>query len=157
GRGLKVAILDSGFRDYRTALGKALPEQVTACSFRSDANLEARDSQHGILCGEVVHAIAPEAEVLLANWDPYRHASFMDAARWGREQGARILSCSLIMPSWSDGEGGGTINTALAQLVGSGRQADDLLFFASAGNIAQRHWGGTLQRDAAGFHQWTAG
>ena len=56
GRGLKVAILDSGFRDYRNFLGKALPAAVTAKSFREDGDLEARDSQHGILCGEVVHA-----------------------------------------------------------------------------------------------------
>ena len=43
---------------------------VTVHSFRSDGNLEAKDSQHGILCGEVVHAIAPQAELLFANWDP---------------------------------------------------------------------------------------
>src|SRR5262249_32254888 len=49
GRGVKVAILDSGFRGYRKQLGKALPARVTVHSFRRDGNLEARDSQHGIL------------------------------------------------------------------------------------------------------------
>src|SRR5207253_1788777 len=56
GQGVKVAILDSGFRGYRAFLGKGLPTRVTVRSFRNDANLEAKDSQHGILCGEVVHA-----------------------------------------------------------------------------------------------------
>src|SRR5688572_27441175 len=60
GKGLKVAILDSGFCGYRAQLGKALPEKVDARSFRNDGNLEAKDSQHVILCGEVVHALAPE-------------------------------------------------------------------------------------------------
>jgi hypothetical protein len=157
GRGIKVAILDSGFRDYRTALGKVLPEKVTVRSFRQDGNLEARDSQHGILCGEVVHAVAPEAELLFANWDFDQPTTFLDAARWAREQGARIVSCSLIMPSWSDGEGGGTINSAVAKTVGDGKGAGDVLFFASAGNIAQRHWAGPVQRDSAGYHQWAEG
>src|SRR5262249_39371646 len=62
GRGIKIAILDTGFRDYRDHLGKALPEHVTVKSFRSDGNLEARNSQHGILCGEVIHTLAPDAE-----------------------------------------------------------------------------------------------
>ena len=65
GDGIKVAILDSGFRDYRKFLGNGLPKSVRVRSFRRDQNLEARDSQHGILCGEVVHALAPDAEILL--------------------------------------------------------------------------------------------
>jgi subtilisin family serine protease len=157
GRGVKVAILDSGFRGYRDPLGKALPARVTARSFRDDGDLEARDSQHGILCAEVIHALAPEAELLLANWEPERPDSFLAAARWAKEQGARVLSCSLIMPSWSDGEGGGAVNTKLAAILGSGNSAGDVLCFCSAGNTAQRHWHGALQPDAGGFHQWKRG
>src|SRR5262249_34188481 len=126
GRGVKVAILDSGFRGYRAHLGHALPDRVTCRSFRPDGNLEAKDSQHGILCGEVIHALAPEAELLFANWEPDRADEFLQAARWAREQGARILSCSLIMPSWSDGEGGGLVHEALAGIVGVGGRPNDL-------------------------------
>src|SRR5262245_45485574 len=61
GQGVKIAILDSGFRDYRQFLGKGLPAHVKTRSFRNDRNLEARDSQHGILCAEVAHALAPDA------------------------------------------------------------------------------------------------
>ncbi len=67
GKGLKVAVLDSGFAGYRSQLGKALPAEVKAKSFRADGNLEARDSQHGTLCAEVLHSLAPEAELLLVN------------------------------------------------------------------------------------------
>src|SRR5262249_54023002 len=140
GQGVKIAILDSGFRGYRAHLGTALPRNVVVRSFRDDGNLEARDSQHGILCAEVLHALAPRAELLLANWEPDRPDRFLAAVRWAREQGARIVSCSLIMPSWSDGEGGGAFNAALAELLGRGDSMSDLLCFASAGNTAQRHW-----------------
>jgi hypothetical protein len=157
GRGVKVAILDSGFRGYRAHLGRTLPDHVTVQSFRTDSNLEAKDSQHGILCGEVLHALAPDAELLLANWEPDRFDQFLAAVHWARQQGARILSCSLIMPSWSDGEGGGPIHTALARLLGSGSEAGDLLCFASAGNTAQRHWKGVFHDGGHGFHEWQSG
>src|SRR2546423_48218 len=39
GRGLKVAVLDTGFSGYRDQLGKSLPEKVTTKSFRVDRNL----------------------------------------------------------------------------------------------------------------------
>src|SRR4051794_31862699 len=48
GHDVKVLVLDTGFRGWRDQLGKVLPAQVTAHSFRTDNNLETRD-QHGIL------------------------------------------------------------------------------------------------------------
>jgi hypothetical protein len=157
GQGLKVAVLDSGFRGYRAHLGKALPARVAARSFRSDGDLEAKDSQHGILCGEVIHALAPDAELLLANWEPGCHEQFLDAARWARRQGARVISCSVIMPSWSDGEGSGPVHEELARILGPGDGATDLLCFASAGNVAQRHWAGPFRDGGRGWHEWEPG
>lgn len=157
GQGVKIAVLDSGFRGYRDQLGKALPDRITTRSFRADGNLEAKDSQHGILCSEVLHALAPEAELLFANWDPNCPEQFLAAVRWARQAGARIVSCSVIMPSWSDGEGGGVVNEALAGILGAGGQRGDLLCFASAGNTALRHWSGPFHDGGAGVHQWKSG
>lgn len=157
GRGMKVAVLDTGFRGYRNFLGKVLPENVTVHSFRSDGNLEARDSQHGILCGEVVHTLAPAAQLLFANWDVERPDEFLAAVRWAREQGARIISCSVVTPNWSNGEGGGAVHRDLERLLGSGKAANDLLCFASAGNTTDRHWSGKFHDAGAGVHEWAAG
>jgi hypothetical protein len=157
GRGLKVAVLDSGFHDYRSFLGTALPAQVSVRSFRADGNIEGRDSQHGILCAEVIHAFAPDAELMLVNWDTDQPETFLAAARWAKTNGAKILSCSLIMPSWSDGEGGGAISAELSRTLGASQSEGSLLFFASAGNTAQRHWSGRVQADGAGFLQWEKG
>ncbi len=157
GQGIKVAILDSGFRGYRAFLGQGLPAKVTARSFRRDGNLEARDSQHGILCAEIVHALAPDAELVLANWEAEEPHSFLEAVRWAKSQGARLLTCSVIMPSWSDGAGGGPVNAVLGKVVGTGKAAGDVLCFASAGNTAQRHWCGVFSPDAKGWHQWSPG
>jgi hypothetical protein len=157
GQGLKVAVLDTGFRGYRTHLGRALPVHVLVRSFRDDGDLEAKDSQHGILCAEVIHTVAPDAELLFANWDWDCPEQFLAAVRWARGQGARILSCSCIMPSWSDGEGGGAIHRTLAELVGPGGGPGDALCFASAGNTASRHWGGPFLDGGDGFQRWQPG
>jgi hypothetical protein len=157
GRGLTVAILDTGFCGYREHLGKALPASVRVHSFRRDGNLEARDSRHGILCAEVVHTLAPDAELLLANWETEQPEQFLDAVRWARGQGARVMTCSLIMPTWSDGAGHGPVHEELTRLVGRGDRPGDVLFFASAGNIAQRHWGGAFRDAGDGWHVWAPG
>jgi subtilisin family serine protease len=104
----------------------------------------------------VVHAVAPEAELLFANWEPGDPEQFLEAVRWARRQGAQVLSCSVIMPSWSDGDGGGPVHEALARILGGG-EAGDLLFFASAGNVAQRHWSGSFHDGGDGFHEWAPG
>jgi subtilisin family serine protease len=157
GQGVKVAVLDTGFRGYRTYLGNALPARVSVRSFRDDGDLEAKDSQHGILCAEVVHALAPDAELLLANWDWNCPEQFLAAVRWARAQGARVVSCSVVMPSWGDGEGGGAAHRELASLLGPGGGAAGAVCFASAGNTAQRHWGGPFRDGGDGFHQWKLG
>jgi hypothetical protein len=152
GQGVKVAVLDSGFRGYRDHLGKALPDQVKVKSFRADGDLEAKDSRHGILCGEVVHAVAPEAELLFANWDADSPKAFLDAVRWAKREGAKVMTCSLIEPTWSDGEGGGDVHQALSDILG-----DDVLFFACAGNTALRHWSGAFHDGGDGWHRWAEG
>ena len=157
GKGVKVAVLDSGFRGYRSALGVVVPDSVGVKSFRKDGLLDSRDSQHGVLCGEVVHHLAPASEMLFANWEAEQSSAFLDAVRWAREQGARVISCSVIMPSWSDGDGGGAIHEELRRLLGTGDKATDCLFFASAGNTALRTWAGPSNANPDGWHEWTRG
>ena len=157
GQGMKVLVLDTGFRGYKDHLGKSLPAKVTACSARKDGNLEFKDSQHGILVAEVVHAVAPDAELLLANWNTDEPETFLDAVKWGREQGVRVITCSVVMPSWSDGEGNGPVHKKLRELLGDGTKPDDPLFFSCAGNTARRHWSGTFAANTDGFHLWADG
>lgn len=157
GQGTKVAILDSGFRGYRSFLGHGLPDQIKVRSFRKDGNLEAKNSQHGILCGEVVHALAPGAELLFANWEPDSPQHFLDAIRWARHEGARVITCSVIMPTWSDGEGGGKIHADLKSILTDDQNSSATLCFAAAGNTARRHWNGQFHDGGNGFHEWQAG
>jgi subtilisin family serine protease len=181
GQGIKIAVLDTGFRGYRDYLGKTLPAGVQTRCFRDDGDFEGKNSQHGVLCAEVLHALAPEAELLLATWEPDRSERFLEAVRWAKEAGARIISCSVLMPSWSDGDGGGDFHEKLRRILQGSTSSvrgtflyeerlnggfesrphvngsTDILFFACAGNTAQRHWTGKFQAGAGGFHEWQPG
>src|SRR5262249_9335240 len=156
-KGVKVGVLDTGFRGYRDHLGKELPANVMVKSFRHDGNLEARDSNHGVVCAEVIHDLAPDVEFLFANWEPDHPETFIDAVKWCQAKGATVLSCSVIMPAWSDGEGGGAVHASLAEIMGTGKKSTDILAFACAGNLAQRHWAGKFSDDGSGWHQWARG
>src|SRR5262249_23363252 len=59
--------------------------------------------------------------------------------------------------SWSDGEGGGPISQALCKVLGAGDRSGDVLFFASAGNTAQRHWFGQFHDAGHALHEWKPG
>ncbi len=152
GRGVIVAVLDIGFRGYTNSLGVTLPRSIHAKSFRLDGNIEARKSQHGVVCGEIVHAIAPDADILFVDWQPDSRESFLAAVDWAKRKGAKIITCSVVMPAWSDGEGGGPTHHALNTIAG-----DNMLCVACAGNLAKRHWAGRFQPDADGWHRWPNG
>jgi hypothetical protein len=63
----------------------------------------------------------------------------------------------VIMPCWSDGEGGGEIHQTLSRHLGAGNARGDLLCFASVGNTARRHWSGPFHANGKGYHEWTTG
>ena len=79
------------------------------------------------------------------------------SALGGRSNGANVLSCSCIMPNWSDGEGGGAVHEALTKLLGDGKERGDMVFCGCVGNTARRHWSGNFRPDKEGYHQWSTG
>lgn len=153
GADIKVAILDTGFDSFRQRLGRTLPQNVVMQSFRYDGDIKAGSARHGLHCAEIVHALAPCADLLFANWEPDDPAAFLKAVRWARQEGASIITCSVVIPSWGDGEGGGSIQAELSRLLSD----DGPLFFASAGNVADRHWSGDFHPGPCNFHEWRPG
>ena len=84
--GVRVVVLDTGFRGYRDHLGKNLPATVEVKSFRADGDIEAGRG-HGLACAAVLHTVAPGADLTFVNWEPDRPASFLKAVRWAVESG----------------------------------------------------------------------
>jgi hypothetical protein len=68
GRGVRIGILDSSFTGYRDLLGTELPEVVTTRSFHFEG-LERGNNRHGAAVAEIVHDVAPGAEMVFVNAD----------------------------------------------------------------------------------------
>jgi subtilisin family serine protease len=133
GRGIKIGILDQGFDGYRGLLRRELPDRVVARSFVADSAVDEAGENHGTAVAEIVHDVAPDAELYLAYYDG-GDVSMGNAVDWLLEQGVQIISHSaggLAGPM--DGTGRD------AELVDS-VAAKGVLWINSAGNSANEHY-----------------
>ena len=150
GKGVKVGILDMGFRGYHNLLGRSLPEQVVAESFMPGEDADGGDV-HGTACAEIVHAMAPDAELFLAAYDGSL-TSEAEAVHWLLSQGVQIISHSasaLVGPMDGTGPDVDLLNEAVSQGV---------FWVNSSGNYATAHYMGQFtDSDGDGFHEFPNG
>ena len=145
GKGVKVGIVDFGFERYRTLQSQGLlPAPAATRAFSASGSLEL-DNVHGTACAEIVHAVAPDAELYLAAVEG-REDQIVEAAFWLAEEGVDILSFS----------GGGHLgphdgNSLLDRLVEAITQKG-VLWVNAAGNEGASHWAGSAtDRDQDGW------
>lgn len=149
GQGVKVALLDSGFRGYESLLGRELParEQVVTRSFRSDRQMyeteEPRVFQvHGTATAEIVHDIAPGAQLYLTVFST--DLEFRSAINWLIDQEVDVINTSLGFPSGCFRQGGGIFEPQFLNA-----HDREITWATAAGNEADIHWEGAW-RDADG-------
>lgn len=139
GAGVKVGVIDGGFQGYTTLLGTDLPAAVVARNFvdgEGDAQVDGTTA-HGTACAEIVHDIAPEAQLYLAKVNT--NVDLAEAVNWLIAQNVDIISTSLGWYNVSPGDGTGEF----ADLVDHA-QANGILWITAAGNDRQAHWGGSF-------------
>ena len=143
---VKVAILDLGFTGYEGLLGTELPASVTAKSFRSDLRLDT--DVHGTACAEIVHDMAPDAQLYLVNFntDTEQH----QAVDWLIAQGINIISYSVGWANAGDGKGTGPITEDVKKAANAG-----ITWCSAAGNDARVHWEGIFSdTDSNNYHNF---
>ena len=149
GSGVKVAVIDGGFIGLaeRQAAGD-LPSSVITQDFcRGRFNTA---SEHGTAVAEIVHEMAPGAQLYLICVDT--EVDLAAAAAYAKAQGASVISHSA---SWfgARGDGSGTIGTIVSEARAAG-----ILWVNSAGNYADTHWSGTyVSADGDRAHDWAPG
>lgn len=149
GLGLKVAVLDGAFEGYEDLLGTELPADVTYQSFGEDPGMDEDSRRHGTACAEIVHEIAPDAELYLIAFDG--EIGFAQAVDWIIAQGIDVVSFSM---SWLAGPRDGTGREA--QLVDKA-EAAGVLWVGSAGNYALSHYAAFLvDSDDDNWHEFSA-
>jgi len=155
GNAIAVAVIDS-FAGYDAA--QAAGEVPAALAFNA---LDVTNPQ-GTACVEVVHDMAPGAEIVLASAATTTEAAAAIAGLAGA--GVELITSSvqfvtpdappLAGPGREAGDGG----SALCQAISDARAGAGTLYFQAAGNLAQSHWDGTyLDTDRDPYHEFAAG
>ena len=154
GAGVKVAVIDLGFAGYtlRQASGDLPASLRTNTEFCGTEF--ASGERHGTAVAEIVHEMAPEAELFLICIRS--EVDLGRAAEYVKRNGIDVVNFSVgtFNSSRGDGSGGpGTPDAVVADLRSGG-----VLWVNSAGNQAQQHWSGAfsdLDRDR--FHEFAGG
>ena len=138
GSGVKVGIIDGGFKGYTGLLGTDLPSSVTVKNFvdgETDAEVNAT-TPHGTACSEVIYDIAPDTEIFLAKINT--NLDLEEAVAWLKDtHHVDIISTSLGFYNATPGDGTGEF----ADLVSDARSGG-ILWTTAAGNDREYHWGG---------------
>lgn len=137
GAGVRIVIMDVGFSGYAAS---AAAGEVPAGPAVLDQCTNINSSTHGTQVAEVIHEMAPGAQILLACTDTGPDTG--PAVDWAQAQGAQIISRSLgeAAVMRGDGSGGpGTTDAAAEDALSSG-----ILWVNSAGNYARSHWSGNF-------------
>lgn len=157
GDGVKVGIIDSGFKGYKGLLGRELPpaDKVVTKSFREDKDIECLDCSeveqlHGRGVAEIVYDVAPGVSLYLANFDT--DVSFRQAVDWIVEQKVDVINTSLGFLSGCFRPGGGIFEPYFVKARQNG-----ITWATAAGNEADTHWEGSWSDpDGDNLHNYTA-
>ncbi|MCP4544372.1 MAG: S8 family serine peptidase [Chloroflexi bacterium] len=147
GAGLRVGVLDLGFSNYEDLLGEELPNDVPMATF----GWYDEDEIHGTACAEIVHEVAPDAELFFA-WYDGSDAAMGEAVDWLLSHNVDIIShsaSSIVGPrdgsEWD------------AQLVDD-LAAQGILWVNSSGNSALSHYRAVFtDEDGDNLHEFAAG
>lgn len=150
GKNVRVAIIDSGFGGYLVRqLEGELPANVVVADF-CDGRFET-NTNHGTAVAEIVHEMAPKAQLYLICFDT--DVGFAQAAAYAKSKRVHIITHS--GSTFNNGRGdGAALPGSEGAVVTDARQAG-ILWINSAGNSAQRHWSGTFtDADVDGNHDF---
>lgn len=135
GAGVTVAVLDVGFAKAGDLVGSELPEDTKATDFVLE-RLDKYEEVHGTACAEIVHDMAPGAEIVLAGFeDDVTWAQAVDELAGG---GIKIVSHSAGFDNLFPPDG----NNYYTQKVDAAAAAG-VLFITAAGNEGEKYYQGT--------------
>ena len=144
GEGIKVGVLDLGFGGYQSLQGRELPENLTVAKFGDDYAFDTE--VHGTACAEIIHEMAPGAELYLAYYDG-TDLAFGQAVAWLIEQEVDIISNSTGANGLTPMDGTGFT----AELVDEAQRAG-IFWVNAAGNEATSHYRGRYNDTNGGQH-----
>lgn len=134
GLGVRVGIVDVGFLEFETLLGKELPDSVA--EFFDNGAVES--SRHGAAVAEVVHDFAPDAELVLASFGT--DLEFGLSLQTMLDEDVHIVNTSIGFDNVWHADGTSPVTKYADAVADAG-----VLFVGAAGNENERYRVGPLQ------------
>jgi hypothetical protein len=151
GAGVKVAILDVGFSGYSSLMGTELPNIPASHVQSFSGDISGNGEVHGTGVAEIVHDVAPDAELYLVNFSD--EVELENAVDWLIAQHVDIVNTSWGYPCGGPLDGTGRTNDLVKRAADAG-----ILWVTAAGNFAQQHWSATFNDGNDNtWHNFTAG
>lgn len=149
GAGVKVAVIDLGFRGWRDSRRNGdLPQSTVAVDYCPGSFDGPLAGNHGTAVAEVVAEMAPAARLYLICVSSV--AALGRAKDYARAQGITIINHSASWFNAGRGDDTGGLDSPTG-IVADARAAG-ILWVNAAGNRAQQHWSGTFSD--ANANQW---
>ncbi len=135
GAGVKIAIVDVGFDGYSSLLGSELPSSV-------ETHLvgDWRGSEHGTNVAQIIHDIAPDAELALYSFDT--DVEFLAAVYEIVGSDAHLVNASIGFDNQWHADGTSLWSQGVDLVHDAG-----IAWFNAAGNESDNYWVGTLTDD----------
>ncbi|MBI3969634.1 MAG: fibronectin type III domain-containing protein, partial [Chloroflexi bacterium] len=150
GTGVKIAVIDGDFAGYTDRIARGdLPASLIPMDL-TGGNFVAGDG-HGTAVAEIVHEMAPDAQLFLVNIDT---TTQLGAAKdCLAAKGVSVINHSVGWLYHGPGDGTGAVNEIVNDAVAKG-----ILWVNSAGNAAQMHWAGNwTDGDGDRFLEFSSG
>ena len=140
GEGVKVAVIDVGFIGFQARRSSGdLPDDLTPKNFvdgQADPGDVDTGTNHGTAVAEIVHDIAPGADLYLIKIGT--NLDLAEAVTYAINQNVDVVTTSLSFNNLEPGDGTGQF----ADLVADAREAG-ILWTTSASNDREVHYDGT--------------
>ncbi len=152
GAGVRVGVVDIEFGGWEELLGLELPpaDRTTYRSFGGASS--TADQVHGTACAEIVHDVAPEADLRLAHIRTL--TDLFAALDWFAAEGVDVVSMSIGWYGAGPGDGTGDA----ADFINAFVAGADAPFLNSAGNDRRSHWqGASADGDGNGWVDFAPG
>lgn len=152
GDGIRIGVIDLEFSGWESLLGVELPP-AGRTTYRAFGGSTSQPSQvHGTACAEIVHDIAPDADLYLALISSDN--DFFAALDWMAMEGVDVVTMSVGWFGTGPGDGTGVFADEITAFIA----ASDALFLTSAGNERLAHWqGSTIDENGDGWLEFSTG
>ena len=166
GQGVKVGIIDVGFKGFSGLMGTQLPAMVRARCYTdigrftnnlADCETGEADDMHGTEVAESLIDIASRVDLYIGH--PVSRGDLQAIADWMVSEGVSVINYSVVWPF--DGPGDGTSPYSSSPLRTVDRAvAGGVVWVTAAGNSAQTTWFSRspfLDQDRDGFIEFAPG